>query len=195
MISGVTNFGVFVALPNGIEGLIHVSQLDDDYYVYLEDSLMLLGKSSRRKFKLGERLEIKILASNPVQRQIDLIPGYMDLPDTEPDEVEPRGKPPKELKTPLSTRKTHPKEGERAEQNAGDTAKAESVKGISRTKTRSKDSGKESSKDSAKDGGTGKRESKSRTKVSEAQMTKQASPARQKRKRRALVFGDPGRKK
>ena len=34
VISGVTNFGVFVALPNGIEGLIHVSQLDDDYYVY-----------------------------------------------------------------------------------------------------------------------------------------------------------------
>ena len=190
VISGVTNFGVFVALPNGIEGLIHVSQLDDDYYVYLEDSLMLLGKSSRRKFKLGERLEIKILASNPVQRQIDLIPGYMDLPDAEPDEVnESRSKPPKELKTPLSTRKAHPKEGERAEQNAGDTAEAKPARGSSQT--RSKDSGR----DSSKDDGKGERKRKIRTKASEPKATKQTSPARKKRKRRALVFGDPDRKK
>ena len=119
VISGVTNFGVFVALPNAVEGLIHVSQLDDDYYVYLEDSLMLLGKHSRRKFRLGDRLEVKILASNPVQRQIDLIPGYMELPEAEPEERErEHTKPPKDLKTPLS-RKTYPKEDDRAEQNAG----------------------------------------------------------------------------
>ncbi len=77
-ISGVTNFGVFVALPNGAEGLIHISQLEDDYYMFLEDSLMLLGKNTRRKFRMGERLEIKIIASNPVQRQIDLLPAYLE---------------------------------------------------------------------------------------------------------------------
>jgi ribonuclease R len=77
-ISGVTNFGVFVALPNGAEGLIHVSQLEDDYYMFLEDSLMLLGKHTRRKFRMGERLDIKIIASNPVQRQIDLLPAYLE---------------------------------------------------------------------------------------------------------------------
>ncbi len=100
VISGVTNFGVFVSLPNAVEGLIHVSQLDDDYYLYLEDSLMLLGKSSRRKFRMGDRLEVKILSSNPVQRQIDLIPGYMEMPEAEPEAERERA--PKKLKTPLS---------------------------------------------------------------------------------------------
>jgi ribonuclease R len=82
-ISGVTNFGVFVALPNGAEGLIHVSQLEDDYYMFLEDSLMLLGKHTRRKFRMGEKLEVKIIASSPVQRQIDLLPAYLNAREVE----------------------------------------------------------------------------------------------------------------
>jgi ribonuclease R len=103
VVSGVTNFGVFVSLPNGVEGLIHVSQLDDDYYMYLEDSLMLLGKHTRRKFRMGDRTEVKILASNPVQRQIDLIPGYMDMPDAEPEERAEQSAP-KTLKTPIAAK-------------------------------------------------------------------------------------------
>jgi ribonuclease R len=74
VISGVTNFGMFVALPNGVEGLVHISQLDDDYYIFLEDSLMLLGKNTRRRFRMGDRLDVTIVASNPVQRQVDLLP-------------------------------------------------------------------------------------------------------------------------
>lgn len=88
VISGVTNFGLFVALPNGVEGLIHVSNLDDDYYLFLEDSLMLMGKSTRKKFRLGDRLEVRIFQSNPTIRQIDLLPGYMQLPDADPAEAE-----------------------------------------------------------------------------------------------------------
>ncbi|MEX2534050.1 MAG: ribonuclease R [Trueperaceae bacterium] len=102
VISGVTNFGIFVALPNGIEGLIHVSQLDDDYYMFLEDSLMLMGKHSRKKFRMGDRLEVKIFQSNPTIRQIDLIPGWMELPEVEPEEKPQRGKAPKNLKSPGS---------------------------------------------------------------------------------------------
>jgi ribonuclease R len=74
VISGVTNFGMFVALPNGVEGLAHISQLDDDYYIFLEDSLMLLGKNTRRRFRMGDRVDVTIVASNPVQRQVDLLP-------------------------------------------------------------------------------------------------------------------------
>lgn len=85
VITGVTNFGVFVALPNGIEGLVHVSHLEDDYYLYLEDSLMLYGKHTRRKFRLGDRLAVKILAANAMSRQIDLLPADMELPELEPE--------------------------------------------------------------------------------------------------------------
>jgi len=177
MISGVTNFGVFTALPNGVEGLIHVSQLDDDYYVYLEDSLMLLGKHSRKKFRMGDKLEVKILAANPVQRQIDLIPGHQDMPEPDTEEKAERTaprKPPKELKTPLSTRKSHPKEAERAEKNA-EARNDEANEVPAKAKSRSSKRGTK-----AKD---------------EARAKPSPKPVRKPGKRRVLVFGDPGLKK
>ena len=84
-VAGVTNFGVFVALPNGIEGLMHVSQLDDDYYVFLEDSLMLMGKHTRTRYRMGDRVDVRILYANPVNRQIDLLPGDQEMPEVAPD--------------------------------------------------------------------------------------------------------------
>ncbi len=108
VITGVTNFGIFAALPNGIEGLIHISHLDDDYYMFLEDSLMLMGKHTRKKFRLGDRLKVKIAAANPTLRQIDLIPAHMELPEEAEAEEKPE-KPtrqgiPKQLKTPLKAK-------------------------------------------------------------------------------------------
>lgn len=106
VISGVTNFGIFVSLPNAVEGLLHVSQLDDDYYLYLEDAMMLLGKHSKRRFRIGDRIEVKILASNPTQRQIDLIPAHAPMPESEPEAQRAPQPPPQQLKTPLSQVKT-----------------------------------------------------------------------------------------
>ena len=187
VISGVTNFGVFVALPNAVEGLIHVSQLDDDYYVYLEDSLMLLGKHSRRKFRLGDRLEVKILASNPVQRQIDLIPGYLEMPETEPEERE-HSKPPKELKTPLS-RKTHRLEDERAEQNAGALSDGEAVETVEPEETQTVGAATP-----ARTGQSSKPERSLASKPRAAAPPKAPASAKPGRKR-VLVFGDPNRRK
>ena len=100
-IVGVTNFGVFLELPNGVEGLMHVSHLMDDYYLYLEDSLMLMGKHTRKTYRLGDRVEVRILAANPTQRQIDLIPADMEMPDVEPEERVVVTSPPKVLKSPV----------------------------------------------------------------------------------------------
>ena len=100
LITGVTNFGIFVALPNGVEGLVHVSQLDDDYYMYIEEQMMMLGKSSKKKYRLGGRMEVRLLNANPTIRQIDLGPSSAELPD-EPEE-EQRESAPRQLKTPLS---------------------------------------------------------------------------------------------
>jgi ribonuclease R len=102
-VTGVTNFGVFVALPNGIEGLMHVSQLDDDYYVFLEDSLMLMGKHTRKRYRMGDRIDVRILYANPVNRQIDLLPGDAEMPEVAPDAEVLAGlhaPQPKTLKTP-----------------------------------------------------------------------------------------------
>lgn len=100
LITGVTNFGIFVALPNGVEGLVHVSQLDDDYYMFIEEQMMMLGKSSKKKFRLGGRMEVRILSANPTVRQIDLGMASAELPD-EPEEPALE-RAPRHLKTPLS---------------------------------------------------------------------------------------------
>jgi ribonuclease R len=123
-ITGVTNFGIFAALPNGVEGLIHVSHLDDDYYTYLEDSMMLIGKHTRKKFRLGDRISVKIMTATPTSRQIDLIPGHMEMPEeSEVDERPMRESIPKTLKTPL--RAARPVEDERPERKAGGGTQAE----------------------------------------------------------------------
>ncbi len=110
VVSGVTNFGVFATLPNGVEGLIHVSHLDDDYYVYLEDSLTLMGKHKRRKFRLGGKLEVRIFQSNPTIRQIDLVPADMELPEVEAEEPAKSQRAPKKLKTPVQGAESPPPE-------------------------------------------------------------------------------------
>ncbi len=101
VVSGVTNFGVFVSLPNAIEGLMHVSHLDDDYYLFIEDALMLMGKHTRKRYRMGDRVEVKVFQANPTQRQIDLIPASMAMPEVEPEEKVARTKPPRSLKTPV----------------------------------------------------------------------------------------------
>ncbi|MBU5591335.1 ribonuclease R [Clostridium sp. MSJ-4] len=60
IISSVTTFGFFVQLPNTVEGLIHISSLDDDYYVYDERHLTLMGERTKNIFRLGDSVKIKV---------------------------------------------------------------------------------------------------------------------------------------
>lgn len=62
IISSVTSFGLFVELPNTIEGLIHITAMYDDYYVYDERYMTLTGEHNGKKFSLGEK--ITVLVSN-----------------------------------------------------------------------------------------------------------------------------------
>ncbi|EYB68044.1 ribonuclease R [Deinococcus phoenicis] len=70
-VSGVVSSGLFVALDNGVEGKLHISNLDDDYYIYLEDAQMLRGRSTGRTFRLGDAVTVTISQVNPLARQID----------------------------------------------------------------------------------------------------------------------------
>lgn len=60
IISSVTNFGMFVEIPNTIEGLVHISTLEDDYYVYDEKHLSLIGERTRNIYKLGDEVRIYV---------------------------------------------------------------------------------------------------------------------------------------
>ncbi|MBF6594896.1 MAG: RNB domain-containing ribonuclease [Thermaceae bacterium] len=74
MVSGVTNFGVFVTIGGGVEGMIRLGSLEDDHYHYFEDLLALEGVRSKRRIRIGDVLEVQIQAANPAARQIDLAP-------------------------------------------------------------------------------------------------------------------------
>nr|WP_229670661.1 ribonuclease R [Deinococcus aquiradiocola] len=70
-VSGVIASGLFVALENGVEGRIHISNLDDDYYLYIEDAGIMKGKTTGRVFRVGEHITIRITQVNPLARQIE----------------------------------------------------------------------------------------------------------------------------
>ncbi|MFL0249734.1 ribonuclease R [Clostridium neuense] len=60
IISSVTSFGMFVELENTIEGLVHISALTDDYYVYDEKYLSLIGERTKKIYKLGDEVRIRV---------------------------------------------------------------------------------------------------------------------------------------
>lgn len=71
MISSVTNFGMFVELPNTIEGLVHVSEMNDDYYRFDERHLAMIGERSGKVFRIGDEIKVKVINVNKDERSID----------------------------------------------------------------------------------------------------------------------------
>ncbi|WEG14897.1 ribonuclease R [Pullulanibacillus sp. KACC 23026] len=71
VISGVTNFGLFVELPNTIEGLVHVSFLTDDYYHYVEEHMALIGERTGNVFRIGDGITVRVQHVNLDERSID----------------------------------------------------------------------------------------------------------------------------
>lgn len=71
IISSVTSFGLFIELENTIEGLLRVDDLDDDYYVYDEVRLQLVGERTRKIYALGDEITVVVADANPELREID----------------------------------------------------------------------------------------------------------------------------
>ena len=72
-ISGVQSYGFFVEIaPSMVEGLVHVSSLNDDWYEYRSRQNRLVGRRSRRVYQLGDSVEVKVLKVDVLRNQIDL---------------------------------------------------------------------------------------------------------------------------
>lgn len=96
VVSSVTKFGMFIALPNTVEGLIHISQIHDDYYEYLEKQMALVGRRTKQTYRIGQPVKVKLINVNVEQKEIDFTladPGHapktdlldgVELPDRRP---------------------------------------------------------------------------------------------------------------
>ena len=71
MISSITSFGFFVELPNTIDGLVHITDLTDDYYHYDEKQMILVGERTGRIFKLSDKVKVRVVACDKKERTID----------------------------------------------------------------------------------------------------------------------------
>jgi len=71
IISSVTNFGMFVELPNTIEGLVHVSYMTDDYYRFDERHYAMIGERTGNVFRIGDEITVRVVKVNKDERSID----------------------------------------------------------------------------------------------------------------------------
>lgn len=74
IISGITNFGIFIELSDNLaEGLIHLRNLNDDFYIFDEAGYCLIGSNYGKKYRLGDKIEVKLKSVNEEKREIDFI--------------------------------------------------------------------------------------------------------------------------
>ena len=73
IISGVTAFGIFVELDNGVEGLVHVSTMVNDYYEYVEKEYALVGEMTNFRYRLGDEVTVILTRASIKERSIDFI--------------------------------------------------------------------------------------------------------------------------
>lgn len=73
VISGVTKWGAYVELPNTVEGLVHVANMEDDHYDYDEAAYELRGEHTGKNYKLGQKVRVQVLDVDKLQRTVDFI--------------------------------------------------------------------------------------------------------------------------
>ena len=73
VICGITQWGIYVELPNTVEGLIHVSALAGDYFYYDEEAYEMVGKETGIAYKLGQRVTVQVKSVDRLARTVDFV--------------------------------------------------------------------------------------------------------------------------
>jgi ribonuclease R len=71
VISSLTNWGIYVELPNTIEGLIHVLDMTDDFYEYDETMMIMIGRRTKKIYKIGDIVQVELLSASKAAREIN----------------------------------------------------------------------------------------------------------------------------
>lgn len=79
-ITGITRFGIFVGLNNGVEGLIHIDTMEDDEYIYQEDTMTLQGRFSGKTYAMGMPLRVTLVRADKEKKEVDFIMGEIHSP-------------------------------------------------------------------------------------------------------------------
>ena len=73
IISGVTGFGIYVQLPNTIEGMVRIDDLNDDYYDHIKEKYALQGRRTGKTYKLGDEVTIFVDRVDTDRREINFL--------------------------------------------------------------------------------------------------------------------------
>ena len=73
VVSGVTQWGIYVELPNTVEGMVHVSKLPGDYFLYDEQAYEMVGRDTGMKYKLGQTVKVCVESTDKFLRTIDFV--------------------------------------------------------------------------------------------------------------------------
>ncbi|ARD47609.1 ribonuclease R [Sporosarcina sp. P33] len=71
VVSSVTNFGMFVELENTIEGLVHVQNMNDDYYRFDDRQMMMIGERTAKQFRIGDEVKVRVISVKPEEQAVD----------------------------------------------------------------------------------------------------------------------------
>lgn len=71
IISGMTKYGMYIELPNTVEGMVHVSTLTDDYYTFIEEEYIFAGQMTGRTYRLGQKVDVIVTGTDEDTRTID----------------------------------------------------------------------------------------------------------------------------
>ena len=149
VVSSVTNFGLFIRLTEyHIDGLVHITSLDDDYYHYDDVKQALVGESGHRQFRLGDTVEVTVAAVNLDERKIDLLLDKSMLRGTKGKKVKVRSAKKASDKPTRFDNKSRSDKGSRSDKKGN--------KGKGGSSSSSRSGGKSSSRGSAKGGSSGK---------------------------------------
>lgn len=81
IIDTITNFGFFVQLPNLVEGLVHVQTLKGDYFNYVPELLAMIGKSTKKMYRLGDKVKVRCVAASKETSMVDFELVKEDIKD------------------------------------------------------------------------------------------------------------------
>lgn len=73
IISSVTGFGLFVELENMVEGLVHVTQLQDDYYEFIPEQCRLIGVRNNHQYTIGDMVRVQLVRADEENGEIDFV--------------------------------------------------------------------------------------------------------------------------